>query len=109
MSSVDGEEPLRFFDILNMASSVASAHGARAVAPTHLLEALAVLMGEVQLENLGDVVSPLGHGRPQLSVDGAVQELTQRWFKKLGSSPDATLGSVELRDYRAEVEILIKL
>lgn len=108
MSPFEGEESLRFFDILTMASSVASAHGARVVGPTHLLEAIAVLTGEVQLENLGDVVSPLGHGRTQLSVDRAVQEITQRWFKRLGSSPDATLGSIELRDYRAEVEILVR-
>lgn len=104
----DGEEAVRFLDILTTASSVARAHGADAVAALHLLEAIDVLTGASEPDDIGPSVSPLGHRRTELSAEPAVRELTQRWFSRLGGTPDASLDADTLAELRAEIETLVR-
>lgn len=103
-----GEEAVRFLDILTTASSVAHARGADAVAGTHLLEAIDVLTGAAQPDDAGPSLSPLGHRRTELSAEPAVRELTQRWFDRLGGTPEASLDADVLAELRAEIETLIR-
>lgn len=104
----DGEEAVRFLDILTTASSVAHARGADAVAAAHLVEAIDVLTGVSEPGDMGASVSPLGHRRTELSAEPAVRELTQRWFAHLGGTPDASLDAVALTELRTEIETLIR-
>ncbi len=104
----DGEEAVRFLDILTTASSVAHARGADAVAAAHLLEAIDVLTGEVEPDDIGGSVSPLGHRRTELSAEPAVRELTQRWFGRLGGTPEASLDADALAELRTEIEVLVR-
>ena len=104
----DGEEAVRFLDILTTASSVARARGADAVAAAHLLEAIDVLTGASKPDDIGASVSPLGHRRPELSAEPAVRELTQRWFARLGGTPDASLDADALAELRTEIETLVR-
>lgn len=99
---------VRFLDILTTASSIAHARGAETVVAAHVLEAVAVLAGEAEVEEGGGAVSPLGHRRTELAVEPAVRELTQRWFARLGGAPEATLGPDDVSELRAEVETLIR-
>ena len=104
----DGEEAVRFLDILTTASSVAHARGAEAVAATHLLEAIDVLTGGAEPDDMGAAVSPLGHRRTGLSAERAVRELTQRWFARLGGTPEASLDADALSELRTEIDALIR-
>lgn len=104
----DGEEAVRFLDILTTASSVARAHGADSVAAAHLLEAIDVLTGASEPDEAAASVSPLGHRRTELSAEPAVRELTQRWFARLGGTPDASLDAGALAELRAEIETLVR-
>ncbi|MCY4393162.1 MAG: hypothetical protein OXE43_14105 [Chloroflexi bacterium] len=104
----EAEDALRFLDILTTASSVAHARGAAAVLAAHLLEAIDVLTGQAEVEEAGGPAALLGHRRTELAVDPAVRELTQRWFARLGSAPEATLGAGELQELRAEIEELVR-
>ena len=104
----DGDEAVRFLDILTTASSVAHARGAEAVAATHLLEAIDLLTGATEPDDSGAAVSPLGHRRTELSAEPAVRELTQRWFDRLGGTPEASLDADALAELRAEIEMLVR-
>lgn len=104
----DGEEAVRFLDILTTASSVARARGADAVAAAHLLEAIDVLTGAAEPDDIGVSVSPLGHRRTELSAESAVRELTQRWFARLGGTPEASLDADALAELRTEIETLVR-
>ena len=103
-----GDEAVRFLDILTTASSVAHARGAEAVAPGHLLEAIEVLTGTGAPDDTGPPVSPLGHRRTQLSAEPAVRELTQRWYARLGGTPEASLDAGALAELRTEIEALVR-
>ncbi|MXZ89019.1 MAG: hypothetical protein F4081_03090 [Dehalococcoidia bacterium] len=104
----DGEEAVRFLDVLTTASSVAHARRAEAVSAAHMLEAIDVLTGASEPDGADAPVSPLGHRRAELSVEPAVRDLTQRWFARLGGAPEAVLGAAELGELRAELESLIR-
>ncbi len=75
---------------------------------THLLDALAILLGEKQMEDLGRPVSPLARrsSTGQLEVAGPVRELVQRWFNRLGGDPFAVLDGEDLLAFRSEAEAL---
>ena len=103
-----GDEAVRFLDILTTASSVAHARGAEAVDATHLREAIDVLTGEAKPDDIGASVSPLGHRRTRLSAEPAVRELTQRWFDRLGGTPEASVDADALAELRAEIEALVR-
>ena len=102
------EDDVRFLDILTTASSVAHARGAEAVVAAHLLEAIDVLTGVVEVEEAGGPAALLGHRRAELSAEPAVRELSQRWFARLGSAPEVTLGAGELGELRADLETLVR-
>lgn len=103
-----GDEAVRFLDILTTASSVAHARGAEAVAATHLLDAIDVLTGAAEPDELGVPLSPFGHRRTQLSAEPAVRELTQRWFARLGGTPEASVDADALAGLRTEIETLLR-
>ena len=103
-----GDEAVRFLDILTTASSVAQASAAGAVEATHLLDAIDVLTGAAEPDDVTGAVSPLGHRRSELAVEPAVRELTQRWFARLGETPDATVDGDTLSELRAELEALVR-
>ena len=103
-----GEEPVRFLDILTTASSIARSRAAETVAAAHLLDAIEVLSGEVEAAGASGPVSPLGHRRTELGVDPLVQELTQRWFARLGGAPEAEVDPADLTKLRAEIEALVR-
>ena len=103
----DGEEAVRFLDILTTASSVAHARGADAVAAAHLLEAIGVLTGEVEPDDIGGSVSPLGHRRTELrrarrpGADAALVRApgrNARGFARCG----------RLAELRTEIEVLVR-
>ena len=103
-----GDEAVRFLDILTTASSVAHACAAEAVEARHLLDAIDVLTGAAEPDELGVPLSPFGHRRTDLSVAPTVRELTQRWFARLGGTPDATVDGDALSELRAEIEALVR-
>ena len=104
----EAEDAVRFLDILTTASSVAHARRAEAVLAVHLLEAIDVLTGQAEVEEAGGPAALLGHRRAELSAEPTVRELTQRWFGRLGSAPEATLGTGELGELRADLETLVR-
>jgi hypothetical protein len=97
-------DALRFADILTTASSVANYLGEPAVTAAHLAAAVAVLLGETRVEDLGRPRSPLGRSRQQAGATGEVRAFVQRWFEALGSA-DATIEGEMLRMFREEVRI----
>ena len=103
-----GDEAVRFLDILTTASSIASARAAQSVTASHLLDAIGVLVGELDLEEEGGMVSPLGRGRTELAADPAVRDLTRRWFARLGGTPEAAVDGAALAELRMELELLVR-
>jgi hypothetical protein len=94
--------------VLTNASAVARYVGAGSVTAAHLVDAIAILLGEKAMEDLGRPVSPLAHrsaGAP-LEVDPLVRELVRRWFDRLGSEPMSMLTDHEVAAFRAELEHL---
>lgn len=98
-------EPVRFTDILTTASAVANYLGDATVAPGHLLHAVALLLGEQSMDDLGRPVSPLVR-RSGGAVDPRVRELVRRWFAALGSDIQATIEGDDLARFLDEVRAL---
>ncbi len=105
----DGAGAVRFLDILTTASSVARVRGADVVSAAHLLDAIAVLTGEVEPEDAPAAHGfPLGHRQTELAAAAPVRDLSQRWFERLGRAPEATLSVSDLAELRAEIEALVR-
>ncbi len=99
----DGE-PIRFVDVLTMASAVASYLGASEVAPKHVLDAMAVLEGAVTIEQLGRRVSPLVPKPPGgTGVHERVRKFAQGWVTRPGNDPTCPLGPERLALLRDEL------
>lgn len=103
-----GDDAVRFLDILTVASAIARAQAAESVSAAHLLDAVAVLTGETDMEEAAGPVSPLGRGRAGLGVEVAVRDLSQRWFERLGGAPEAVLAPEDLAELRAEIAALVR-
>lgn len=103
-----GQDAVRFLDILTTASSIARAQGSEAVTAAHILQALDVLTGLAEVEDVGGPVSPLGHRRTELAVDPSVRELSQRWYARLGGAPEAVVEADGLGELRAEIAALVR-
>lgn len=103
-----GDDAVRFLDILTVASTIARAQAAEAVAAAHVLDAIAVLVGEAEMEEAAGPVSPLGRGRSGLGVEPAVRDVSQRWFERLGGAPEAVLAPEDLAELRTEIEALVR-
>ena len=100
------EELLRFADILTTASAAANYLGGANVDAQHLLYGVAILTGEMALEDLGRAISPLVRRTPPGmggTVDPLVRELAQRWFTALGSHPDASIAPAQLAEFVGEL------
>lgn len=100
-------EPLRFVEILTTASSVANYLGGPEVNAQTMLDAIAVLLEEKRLEDVGPMLSPLIPRRGGASVRPEIQELAQRWFARLGGTPAASLNDEELAELRTELQGLL--
>ena len=102
-------EPLRFADILTTGSAVANYLGEATVIAQHLLAGIAILKGEMTLEDLGRAISPLVRRTPPgigSAVDPPIRELAQRWFAALGSDADATMSAPQLEQLIFDLERL---
>ncbi|MGE5597179.1 MAG: hypothetical protein ACM3S1_14240 [Hyphomicrobiales bacterium] len=101
-------EPIRFADILTMASSVATFLAAPEVTAAHAIDGIAILRGERRIEDLGRPLSPLLRRAQQPQgggVEPALRELVQRWYVRLGS-PDATLDDGQLSEFLADLQAI---
>ena len=94
--------------MLTNASAVARYLGASEVIAVHLLEAIAILLGEKRMEDLGRPVSPLVRpaSSTALEVVPTVRVLVQSWFDRLGNDPLALLGPDDLAEFRTNLEQL---
>jgi hypothetical protein len=100
-------DALRFADILTTASAVANYLGEPDVTFSHLAAAVAVLLGETRVEDLGRPRSPLGRSREQAGATPGVRVFVQRWFERLGSA-DAEISGDLLRTFREDVRTVEK-
>ena len=100
-------EPVRFLDILTLASTLARSRADEAVTPQHLLDAILVLTGESTMEDATGPVSPLATPRANLPAHPAATDIAQRWYAHLGGAPDATLTPTQLAQLVIELESLI--
>ena len=94
--------PIRFSDILTTASAVADYLGEADVRAIHLLDAVAILLNEKTIDELGRPLSPLVRRSPRPGASDAVKGLVQRWFEELGSDAHAELDADMLRRFREE-------
>ncbi len=96
---------VRLTEILTTASAVANFKGEPEVRAGHLLSAIAMLVGEQSLDDLGRPVSPLvarmtGAGS---GASAGVRELAQRWFSRQGGEVTYELTDEELHALREEL------
>lgn len=98
----DNLAPVRFTEVLTMATSVAAYLGESVIEARHVVLALDVLQGSRTLESLGRPVSPLARrpaGGPAVHPDLA--SLVQAWWNALGSDPRAELDAGRLPAFLA--------
>ncbi|MGD9932983.1 MAG: hypothetical protein AB7T37_04620 [Dehalococcoidia bacterium] len=98
---------ISFTDILTTSASVASYLGAAHVAPEHVQHAIALLLEETVLEDIGRPLPPLVPRPAPGPATPGVRHLAQRWISGLGSDPARTLTGSELRSIRDEISALI--
>lgn len=97
-------EPVRFVDVLTTASAVANYLGEGTVTAAHVAEAVAIVLGEKSMEDLGQPVSPmLRRGPVGPEVSPRVRELARRWFDDLGGDPAARLDAAQIDAFRTEL------
>ena len=106
MAEAEPAGTVRFLDILTTASTIARSLGASSVEAAHLLDAIAVLCGEVVASDVSGPVSPLARPGGALDVDEAARALTQRWFAQLGNVAAAELTESQLEQLRGELSAL---
>jgi len=103
----ESEATLRFVDVLTTSSAVTSFLGAAETTAGHLIAAVAILQGELTVEDLGRPVSPLLRAaRGPQSVEPAVRALVQSWFQRVGGSGEAEIGGEQLQLFVAELRLL---
>ena len=102
-----GDE-LRFTDILTTAAAVANYLGVPDVTAAHMLDAIAIQLGEKSMESLGRGVSPLmpKFASTQGGAEPGVRALAQRWWALLGSDVTATLSGEQLELLRSDLATL---
>jgi len=101
-------EALRLTDILTTGTAVANFTGERDVRAEHLLDAIAILLGEKTLDDLGRPVSPMlsrATGAGSGATEG-VRSLAQRWFARQDGDVTRELPDDGLAELRAELERL---
>lgn len=105
----DPGDALQLTEILTTAAAVADYLGAGDVTADHMLKGLAILRGELALEDLGRPISPLVRRPPPLH-GGSVPEvrvLAQRWYTTLGADVHATLTPTQLAALESELRALL--
>lgn len=95
---------IRFSDVLTTASAVANYLGEADVAAVHLRHALAILLEEMTLEDLGRPLSPLVRRAAAPGATEEVRDLVGRWFEMLDRDPMAELTVEQLDRLRAELQ-----
>lgn len=102
-------DALRFTDILTTAAAVANYTGSVDVTASHLLDAIAILLDEKSMPDLGRAVSPLmprGIRGQREAIDPAIRALAQQWFADLGNDVNATLSAPQLESLRAQLQAM---
>ena len=102
-------DDIRLTEILTTASAVANYLGAVDVSADHLAYSIAILLDEITMEDLGRPLSPLVRRLPPGMGGGAepkVRDLAQRWFAAVGGDVTAVLTTLQLQQFRADVEQL---
>lgn len=103
----ESEGMLRFVDVLTTSAAVTSFLGVAVTTASHIIAAVAILQGELTIEDLGRPVSPLlRSARGPQSVDPAVRHLVQSWFQRVGGTGDAEIGGEQLRLFVGELRLL---
>jgi hypothetical protein len=101
-------EGLRLTEILTTSAAVANYQGHPQVGPGHVLHAVAILRGELRIEDLGRPVSPLVPRGPGAgAAEPAVRDLAMRWFAILGNDVSAVMTAEQLEAFVSEVRALI--
>lgn len=95
-------------ELLTTAAAVANYRGESDVCAAHVLDALAVQLGEKSLEDLGRALSPLVRRMPGLAggATPGVRAFAQRWFEALDRDAQAPLGAGVIARMRLEIELL---
>lgn len=100
-------DDLRFLDVLTTATALTNHLGASLTTAEHLLLAVDILRGTRTIESLGQQQSPLLRARrPEPGVDGALRELVQRWFERVGGRGDVVLAGDDLAQFLRDLESL---
>ena len=100
------DDEIRLTDVLTTASAIASYLGAAEVTTGHLLNATALLLGEIRMEDLGRPVSPLIRRAPPgvgVGATGAAREFARRWLEVLCGDATAVLSTAEVALMREEL------
>ena len=98
---------ISFTDILTTSSSVASYLGAANVAPEHVQHAIALLLEEIVLEDIGRPLPPLVPRPTPGPATSPVRHLAQHWLARLGNDPARTMTASEVRSIRDQIAELI--
>lgn len=93
-------------DILTTSSSVANYLGVQDIAPGHLADAIALLLGETTLEQIGRPRSPLVPRPPAGPATPQVRDFAQRWLERLDREATRELTLPELLLMREEIGVL---
>jgi hypothetical protein len=101
--SADPEPSVRFADVLTTASAVANYLGEPDVSIGHIAQAVAILLEEKTLDELGRPTSPLFRRPSPPGATSAARELVGRWFVEIGNDPNADLAGEKLGRFRSEL------
>lgn len=101
---------LRLSEILTTSSAVANYLGESAVSARHLRSAIAILLGEESIEDLGRPTSPFVSRATGAAstVDPAVRELAQRWFARFEHDLTREFSEAEWEAFSAELAALVE-
>lgn len=97
----DNEGTFHLGELLSTASTIANYLAAPDVTIEHLRDAVAVLLGEKDIRDLGRPLSPLVR-RPDPGATRETREFAQRWFTYM-TDVTAELTPEEVAELRAEL------
>lgn len=103
------DDNITLAEILTTASAVANYLGAVDVSADHVAHSVAILLGELTMQDLGRPLSPLVRRLPPGQAGGAdpaIRDLAGRWFTELGGDVTASLTAAQLSQFRDEVQEL---
>lgn len=98
---------IRFTDILTTATALAHYLGDSEITTFHLTEAVALLRAQRTLEDYGPGRSPMIPRDPGGAMVGPqLRDLTQAWFKRMGSNPTTELEDRAVEEFLDDLRAL---